>query len=360
MHGIDFYPHAELTHTLGRLNEGASHIVVADKRMFIGYSCFLGNTERGINTRIREGNHAIHIGGSFPDQFHPHALAALVHIFAEDDGIRPGEIHQLENALTDRRAPAQGKTLIFQRAVFDDYHFPGSDAAQSFRFQQVKGAAFGGKHPGVAKTAHDQRMKAVRIADGNELSARLNHQTICALHSVAGGQNGFFQTHVLQAVRNKMQKNFAVAGGLENGSGVFQLGPQFRRVGQIAVMRKGKMHAAAHTHGQRLRVARFGLARRGIAHMTDGNVSGQMTQRIFSEDLGHQPHTHMAVYLPVRPCGDARALLTAMLKSIKSEIGQTGRFLMSADAENAAHSTSLKQSIFPARRGRFSERTIVA
>ena len=140
--------------------------------------------------------------------------------------------------------------------------------------------------------------------------------------------------------RLKMQKNFTVAGGLKNGSRVFQFGAQFRRVCQITVVRERKLHAAPHAHGQRLGIPRFGLSGGGIAHMPHGDIPRQVDKRFLGKHIGHQPHAHMAVDLSIRPCGYARAFLPAMLESVKTEIGQTGRFLMSADAENAAHSTS--------------------
>ena len=71
-----------------------------------------------------------------------------------------------------------------------------------------------------------------------------------------------------------------------------------------------------------------------------GYVSRQMHENFLGKYIGHQPHAHMTVDLAIRPRGYARAFLSAMLEGVKTEIGQTGRFLMSADAENAAHSMS--------------------
>lgn len=129
----------------------------------------------------------------------------------------------------------------------------------------------------------------MRVTHGNEFAAGLNHQAVCAFHPVARGQDGLFQTHVLQAVGNEMQKNLAVAGGLKNGPGVFQFGAKLRRIGQIAIVRKRKLHAAPHAHRQRLGIARFGPSGGGIAHMPHGYVSRQMHENFLGKYIGTSP-----------------------------------------------------------------------
>ena len=141
-----------------------------------------------------------------------------------------------------------------------------------------------------------------------------------------------------------MDENFAVAGGLENGPVVFQLGPQFGRVGEVAVVRQRKLHASAHAHHQGLGVAPLGLAGGGIADVTDGDVAGQMLQSLFGEHVGHQPHADVDMGLaPV--CGvpgrDARALLSPVLQRVQAEIRQPRGVLMPGYAKNSTHNDSL-------------------
>ena len=143
---------------------------------------------------------------------------------------------------------------------------------------------------------------------------------------------------------NEVDENFAVAGGLKDGPVVFQFGPQFGRVGKVAVVRQRKLHAAAHAHHQGLGVAPFGLAGGGIADVADGDVAGQMLQGLFGEYVGHQAHADVDMSLaPVRrvPGCDARALLSPVLQRVQAEIRQPRGVLMPGDAKNSTHNDSL-------------------
>ena len=138
--------------------------MVADERVLVGHARALRHTQGGVDARIRKRNDAIHVGRRLVDQLQPHTLATLIHVLAENNGIGPGKVHQLKNALTHRRGIGQGVTPVVQGAPFRHDHFSGPHFAQTFGLQQVKGATFGSEHPGIVHAADGERVKAVGIA----------------------------------------------------------------------------------------------------------------------------------------------------------------------------------------------------
>ena len=71
--------------------------------------------------------------------------------------------------------------------------------------------------------------------------------------------------------------------------------------------------------------------------MADRVAAGQFFKnRVPFEAVGHQPHTFIGVQ-PLPIAGDnATTLLTAMLQSIKTEVGQVGGLRVAEDTEDTA------------------------
>ena len=81
----------------------------------------------------------------------------------------------------------------------------------------------------------------------------------------------------LGRVRHQVQDHFGVARCLEDGPAPLQVGAQFRRVGDVAVVRH--RHAALVAgHRKRLRVQQHRIAGRGIARVADGQLARQRGQ----------------------------------------------------------------------------------
>ena len=77
------------------------------------------------------------------------------------------------------------------------------------------------------------------------------------------------------------------------------------------------------------------IAGGGVARVADGVPSRQALNNLFGEDLFHMPHALLADQVVAVGRGNAGALLAAMLKGIKSQIGEFGGFRVSIDPKNA-------------------------
>ena len=100
---IQLQLHAEIADRLGRLDECAPHIVIADQRLTERDAGFRRIAERCRDTRVGHRNDDIGIDRVFPGEQPAHHLARLLHRSAEDDRIRPRKIHMLEHALRELR-----------------------------------------------------------------------------------------------------------------------------------------------------------------------------------------------------------------------------------------------------------------
>ena len=82
-----------------------------------------------------------------------------------------------------------------------------------------------------------------------------------------------------------------------------------------------------------LGIAQVGTPRGGIAHMPHGGLAGQALKIGFRKHVGHKPHALVFMHAARVARNDARAFLAAMLLGVQAEVGQTGRILVSVNAE---------------------------
>ena len=105
---IEFDPDPEIPHTLGGLDKGPSHIMIADDPHFKRDMGSLGKTQGGVIPGIREGHGQIRLGLKFLGQHLSQALPDLINILPENITVRPGKIDKFKDAkgLSDFTEPA--------------------------------------------------------------------------------------------------------------------------------------------------------------------------------------------------------------------------------------------------------------
>src|SRR5438034_9035678 len=109
---------AEFAHALGRLDEGAADIVIADDAEFERHAGMLAVTDGCGHAGIRHRHHDIDLDMAFARELRAERLADLVHGTATDDGIRPREIDVFEDAGPRR---FWRKRLVAVRALFVEH-----------------------------------------------------------------------------------------------------------------------------------------------------------------------------------------------------------------------------------------------
>ena len=90
-------------------------------------------------------------------------------------------------------------------------------------------------------------------------------------------------------MRDQVQDDLAVAGGLKDGALPFETLADIGGVHQVAVVRQRDASLIA-LHPDRLGVQQRGVTRGGIARVADGEPARHTRQRLIVENIGHQAH----------------------------------------------------------------------
>ena len=108
-HGVQLHAHAHLAHGRGRLDERAAHVVVAREAVLQRHAGGDGVAEGRAVARVghRRSRCRRATGRPAGDHARPCALRDHVHGVAEDLGVGPGEVDQLEDAVGTARGGAR-------------------------------------------------------------------------------------------------------------------------------------------------------------------------------------------------------------------------------------------------------------
>src|SRR5210317_529766 len=131
-----------------------------------------------------------------------------------------------------------------------------------------------------------------------------------------------------------MNQDFRIGCRRKDRTGMFEIITDFLSVDQVAVMRNGDTATRIIDH-DRLDILEVAAAGRRVTDMTNRVAPRQAIEdRIALEDIGNEPHIAIGVKVLTISRNNATALLTAVLQSIKTQIGQIGGFRMAKNTEN--------------------------
>ena len=119
----------------------------------------------------------------------------------------------------------------------------GSYVTLVFSAEQIEGAGFRGEDDGVgavgvADAAHRKRAEAARVAGGEDLVSRHHDDGKSALNLAERVGDGVHQRPSLR-MRDELDDDFGVGGGLEISSGALELFAQVAEVYEVAVVGDG-------------------------------------------------------------------------------------------------------------------------
>ena len=331
--GAVLQPHAELADLLGRLDEGAPDIVVADDAELVGNARRLGVTDRCRHAGIRHRNDHVGRRRRFAGEFGAGSFAHVIDAAAADDRIRPGEIDVFEDARPRRH---RRKRLVRMRAVFvEDQDFAILDIADILRADDVERASFGGEDRTAVELAEHQRPNAERVARADQLLVGEADEGVGAFEHAQALDQAIDKAVAVRA-RHQMKDHLGVGGRLHHGAFADQLAPQRQAVGEIAVVADGEA-AGIELGEERLHVAQDGFAGGRIADMTDGGGAGQAVDDFAAgKRVADQPETALGVKALAVERHDAGGFLAAMLQGVQSERGNGGGIRMTEYAEHPA------------------------
>ena len=202
----------------------------------------------------------------------------------------------LEDAL--RKRPVRRVTLAGDAFRSHDHHLAGLHIAHIDGIDQIERAGFRGENVRRSAAAefqlpHRERPEPLRIARHDDPVLRQKDQRKRAFQL----QQRFPQSareRFFARVRHQMEDHFGVARCLENGPARFEIGAQFRGIGDVAVVRH-RDPALVAMHRKRLGVALHRIAGGRIARMADGERAGQFLKDGVGENIRHVPHRFLGM-----------------------------------------------------------------
>ena len=136
-------------------------------------------------------------------------------------------------------------------------------------------------------------------------------------------------------VRDQLDDDFGVAGGLEECAFALEAGAHVAEVDQVAVVGDGD-EALGGIDADGLGVQQRRVAGGRVAGVADGHFAGQAGEHFVGEDVGDEAHALDVGEIGVVGGGDAGGLLSAMLEGVEREIGLAGGVGMAVDGDDSA------------------------
>ena len=269
----------------------------------------------------------------------PGPLSGQVHAASVDNGVGPRKVDKLKHAHAPlcrvAVAPVQLDAL-----GGDNDDLPGQQVPLKHGAHRVQGAGFGSKDDlSAGPSAHAKGPEAMGIPGGDQLCGRGDDQRIGPLDPIHGGGDGSLDGAAAQPfLHDNVGNDLGIGAGVEDGALLFQLVPQLKGVGQVAVV--GKSHTAFMVvDDQGLNIALVIRAGGGVAHMAHHDVAlAQGGQMLRGEHLVYQTRIPESGEYAIVVKDDTCALLAPVLQGEKAVVGKGRqvRSLLGKDAKDAA------------------------
>ena len=286
-HGIQLDLDAEVPDGLLRLDEGASHVMIADEAHPQRDLRLLGKAGRGADTRVGNRHDHVGVGGRLPREDPAELRPHVVDAAAEHVTVGPREIHVLEDALRQHRGGRE-RSDRSKTAGADDDHLAGFDVADVGRPDEIERAGLRADDPRVAELPERQRPEAVRVARRDQAILRQQREREGASNLRDRLDQRLFDRRGLRP-GVEMEEDLGVAARLEDRSAAHELVPELTRVDEVAVVRHRNLPVRAIDE-EGLRVVQAALAGCRVARVPDGQMAGEALKRGLVERVRDVPH----------------------------------------------------------------------
>ncbi len=341
--------HAEVPDGFLGLDEGPPHVVTPHDPVVKGDARALGVPQGGIDARVGDRHHDVRLDRSLLRQKPPQLLPDPGDLLAEDEAVRPGEVHVLEDAGSGRLA-GKGERGVEALPVNAD-ELPRLDVPNERGLQQIEGAGLGRQEVPVLEAAEREGAEPPGVPDPQELVLVHQDQGVGAPDLAEGLDRRLHQAAGIGA-GDQVEDDLGVRGRGEHRSLGFQLSPEGHGVQQVAVVGDGD-RAMAGPHQEGLGILELAAAGGGVADVANGQRAGEAAEAGLGEDVRDQPHGLLDV--DGRPVGgrDPGRLLPSVLKGMEPQVGDVGGLGVSEDPEDPAFLPEfLLPHVLPRRDGR--------
>ena len=238
--------------------------------------------------------------------------------FARQKAVRPREVDMLEDAARrDALAVRFAAIYATQPLLVYQHRLARLHIALESRADMVERAGLRRQHPAAVQLADAERAHAQRVAHADELGIGHYREGIRALQPPHAVGDALFPRE-RGRVGKEMRDDFGVVAAVKIAAPAGELFFQRHRVDEIAIVRQRELDSIA-LGADGLRVLYGAIAGRGIARMPDGDMPRQVRHIVLLKRLPDQPHRDLGMDARAIACGDAGALLPAVLQRVQPE-----------------------------------------
>ena len=344
---VQLEANAHLAHLLRWLDKGAGDVAVLDEALAKLEPKLGGKALRRRQARVGNADDEVGVDGCLTGKLATHVVAHRVHGAAVDDGVGAREVHLFEDAVVRRTCLGAG--LGDQAVLGDANDLARFDLAHEASADNVKGAGFRRDDPTRAgsvlasgKLPQNQRPDSVRIPEGIQRVLAGERHGISALdvsaldevHRVPDALDDAML--VTRKEADELRGHLRVGVGPEAHAHAVELRAEMVGVHQGAIVRKRDNDVV---DGGQVRLSRLpaARARSAIANVSDGKLARHSPQIVIREDLGNKTQVLADQHRRAIAHGDARGLLSAMLKGAERKAGESGNVAVGCpNAKDAA------------------------
>ena len=225
--------------------------------------------------------------------------------------------------------------MLSTPAFRDDDQLARLDVAHEFSADDVEGHRLRRQDHGAVELAQHQRAHAEGVAHADHRVPGQRHQRIGAAHPAQRLDHALHHAPA-PADGDQVDDHLGIGGGLEYAAMGDEIGAQRERVGEVAVVRDAEP-AEGEVGEERLDVAHFGCALRGIAVVADRGVAFQRVDHLARrEDVADPAERPVRVEERAVSADDAGRFLPPVLQGVQAERGMGRGVGVPEDAEDPA------------------------
>src|ERR1700736_6448874 len=218
--GVVFHFHANLAHSVGRLNECASDVVTENDPQVEWDTALLSVADSGRNARIRNRDYHVRFGRGFLREFHTDIPSDNINSLSFNHRIGTSEINMLEYA---KPARSNGERTDAPNCLpIDDNKLTRFNIADEFGTDDIQGARLAREDVAALQSAQYQRTYAVWITHAEHCFRRQAYERISALDLATCGYQ-FVNRVVALRPRHKVENDFGIRCRMKNAAAPHKL-----------------------------------------------------------------------------------------------------------------------------------------
>ena len=324
---VELATDADVARLLIRRNERTADVAVANEPLPVRGAGPQRVALGGGHAGLGHAHHHVGLDRRLRCQLLAHAPSRSVDLAAVEQGVGPGEVHELDQAQGGRHALAREGAQRPHAGGVDHDHLARLDLALERGTDDVERGRLRGEYPARAEAAQAQRAEPVRIADADDVAGVHHDEAERALQARQDAGEGALEVAPVGGLlgriglRDQLADEVAVArDGAGDHSRRLDERDRVREVPVVAECEAGVADLAV----DRLRVVPLRRTGRRVPRVADAKVSFGRREAVLIEDVRDEAHVLGDLDPLAIGDGHARRFLASVLERaqpVEDEVG---------------------------------------